>query len=134
MPIYGPLPSCKILCGRYQGQDCAHISGLLVRNTDSSGLDELRAYRPYHPIGFGEPVGIPGFQYAGLTCCVITFTKSSQSLAGCFLLGYVTTALCRLINCFVGQDYPTYSRHLIGQRHGGFVDAALRPDFVDPAA
>ncbi len=56
------------------------MSGLLVRNIYSSGLDELRAYRPNQAIGFEQPLGFAGFQYAGLTRCVITDSKSSQSL------------------------------------------------------
>ena len=54
-----------------QGQDCPHISGLLVRNIYSSGLDEPRAYRLNQAIGFEQPLGFTGFQCADLTCCVI---------------------------------------------------------------
>jgi hypothetical protein len=38
----------------------------------SSGLDEMRAYRPFRPIGMLVlPSGCAGFRYAGLTCGVI---------------------------------------------------------------
>ena len=37
----------------------------------SSGLDEIGAYRPNHPSGLQQPLGLTGFQYAGLTCGVI---------------------------------------------------------------
>lgn len=41
----------------------SHMSGLLVRNTHSTGLDKVYAYRPYHPIGCVEPLGMLGFQF-----------------------------------------------------------------------
>jgi hypothetical protein len=37
-----------------------------------SGLDEIRAHRPYRPIGIVVPPSdFSGFRYAGLTCGVI---------------------------------------------------------------
>ena len=54
----------------------------------SSGLDELRAYRPDQAIDLEQSLGFAGFQYAGLTCFVITDSKSSQSLARGLLLGF----------------------------------------------
>lgn len=38
----------------------------------SSGLDEIRAHRPYQNLSLGRLWGLSGFQCAGLTCCVIT--------------------------------------------------------------
>jgi len=41
------------------------------------GLDEMRAYRPYRPIGVVQPPsGFPGSRYAGLTCGVIAGHKA----------------------------------------------------------
>jgi hypothetical protein len=42
-----------------------------MRDMCPSGLDEIRTYRPYRPLGLKSPTQGPGFQYAGLTCCVI---------------------------------------------------------------
>ena len=36
-----------------------------------SGLNEVRAYRPYRPIGVEPLSDEPGLRYAGLTCGVI---------------------------------------------------------------
>ena len=41
----------------------------------ASGLDELRAYRPYRAIGLRRPPDVSGFRYAGLTCGVIAADK-----------------------------------------------------------
>ena len=39
-------------------------------------LDEMRAHRPFRPFGLIQTTQGPGFQYAGLTCCVIFFHKA----------------------------------------------------------
>jgi len=102
----------------------------------ASGLDEVRAYRLYQPIGLVEPLGFPGFRYAGLTCGVIAqLTKSSQSLAGYLLLSFAPAAdLRRPIHRLVRQYRPTHACHLVGQGHNGFVEPAFSPDPVDPPA
>ncbi len=48
----------------------------------SPGLNDFRAYRPYRDHGLFGPSSRSGFQYAGLTCFVITVTKPSQFMVG----------------------------------------------------
>ena len=62
------------------GRPCLSVTGTgllsYIRPVDEgrrpSGLDEMRAYRPYRPIGVVVPPSDqPGLRYAGLTCGVI---------------------------------------------------------------
>ena len=104
----------------------------------TSGLDEIRAYRPYRPCGFCEPPDVPGFRYAGLTCSVIachsTFAIVDRLPLCLGLLLCFRPALSRLIHGLVSQDCPTHSCHFVGQCDDGSVNAPSILDLVNPAA
>ena len=107
----------------------------------SSGLDEIGAYRPNQPSGLRQPLGLTGFQYAGLTCGVINvhivFAIVGRSTSLTQTPSLITPRGARLgrpIHRFMAQQRPAHARQLIGQRHGGLVGAAPLTHAVDPAA
>jgi len=79
--IWSP-PFLQGLCVECQGQDCCRISGLLVEAVTPPGLNDFRSYCPNRVLGLYGPANRSGFQYAGLTCFVITFVKAFAILGG----------------------------------------------------
>jgi len=102
----------------------------------TSGLDEIRTYRPYRPCGFCEPPDVPGFRYAGLTCSVI-YCHSTLAIVDRLppsVSGSAFLDLSGLIHSLVSQDRPTHSCHFVGQCDDGSVNAPSTLDPLNPAA